>query len=109
MQYLISGKVVKGDGYGKKLGFPTVNLAVGDQILPPPGVYAGEATLDGQVYRAGIVIGPDGKTEAHLIDYNGDAYDKTVALKIHKFLRSYKNFDSEEDLKEQIGKDLKEC
>lgn len=112
MEFKIKGRVIKGDGYGKKLGFPTVNLARdGSQVkeLPTSGVYAGTAVLDGAEYRAGIVIGPDGKIEAHLIGYSGDAYGKEVTLQIGKFLRTYKKFNTEKELVIQIKKDLKSC
>lgn len=109
MNYVISGKVIKGDGYGRKLGFPTVNLEVGDQELPEPGVCAGNAILEGEKYRAGIVINLVGKVEAHLIGYDGDAYGKIVTLEIYKFLREYKTFDTEQALILQIKKDITQC
>ena len=113
MQYKISGKVIKGDGYGKKLGFPTVNLETKKDGLPKEGVYAGRAILEGKVYRAGIVIGPgqgdSKKVEAHMLGYDGDAYGKEVSLEINKFLREYKKFNTEEELVKQIGEDMKMC
>ena len=112
MNYVISGKVIKGDGYGKKLGFPTVNLETKDK-LPRAGVYAGTASLilEGALntYRAGILINPTGKTEAHLIGYNGDAYGREVTLEINRFLREYKKFNTEEELISQIKEDLTKC
>src|SRR3989344_7845931 len=99
MNYIISGKVIRGDGYGKKLGFPTVNLepirqAQGKQKGPKDGVYAVTTMLNGVKYKAGIVIGPLNKIEAHLIGYNEDAYGKKVVLEIKKFLRKYKKFNT---------------
>ena len=108
MDYTISGKVIKGDAYGRKIGFPTVNLDIGKQELPKAGVYAGFAVLDKKEFRAGIVVA-NNKVEAHLIGYEGDAYGKTVTLKLVKFLREYKKFDSEQELIIQIIKDLKLC
>ena len=109
MNYLISGKVIRGDGYGRKIGFPTVNLEVKDQKLPEAGVYTGDAILENKKYRAGIVIDPAAKVEAHLLEYNGDAYGKEVTLEIKKFLRKFKKFDTEEELITQIKKDIKKC
>ena len=110
MNSIISGKVVRGDGYGRKLGFPTVNLEIKTGELPPAGVYAGSAILDNTSYRAGILINPGGKkVEAHLIGYSGDAYGKMVTLEINKFLREYKKFENEKELIVQIEKDLKMC
>ena len=109
MEYIISGRVIKGDSYGRKIGFPTINLETTVKTLPPDGVYAGLGTLDGKEYHAGIVIGPEGRVEAHLIGYNGDAYGKEATLKIEKFLREYKKFETEKELIEQIEKDIKMC
>lgn len=112
MKYIIKGIVIKGEGYGKKLGFPTVNLetkGIKPKEFPPEGVYSGIAILDDIKYRAGIVIGPGDKIEAHLIGYNGDAYGKEVTLLIKKFIREYKKFNTEEELIIQIKKDISLC
>ncbi len=113
---VISGKVVKGDGYGRKLGFPTVNLDItqgspvyNTEALPPEGVYVGVAMMEGKEYRAGIVVGPNAKIEAHLIGYAGDAYGKEVSLHLKNFLREYKKFDTEEELISQIKEDISKC
>ncbi len=108
MEYKISGVVVKGDGYGRTLGFPTLNLNTEDE-LPKAGVYSGVAILDGKEYRAGILINPTDKVEAHLLGYDGDAYGKLIALELKEFLRDYKKFNTEEELIAQIEKDLKKC
>lgn len=109
MNILIAGKVVKGEGYGKKLGFPTVNLDTMGADLPKDGVYSGEGEIEGEKYKAGIVIGPNKKVEAHLLGFSRDAYGKIVVLEIREFLREYKKFESEEKLIEQIKKDLEKC
>ncbi len=113
MSQSISGRVIRGDGYGRKLGFPTVNLEVKDMTLPKAGVYTGKATLMSNTrcltYRAGIVIGPGEKVEAHLIGYSGDAYGQEVILEVEKFIREYKNFATEAELITQIKKDLEQC
>lgn len=111
MQYIISGKVIKGDGYGRKIGFPTINLKSDtkkDSKLKD-GVYAGEAILSKKIYKTGIIIGPKDKIEAHLLSYKGNAYGKKAILKINKFLRKYKKFNTEEKLIIQIKKDLNKC
>ena len=109
MQYIISGKVVGGDEYGRKIGFPTINLEPDTKEFPASGVYAGEVVLDRKVYRAGIVIDPNNKIDAHLLNYNGDAYGKKATFKINKFLREYKKFATEKELITQIKKDLQAC
>lgn len=117
MNYVITGKVVKGDGYGRKIGFPTVNLDVENtKALPPEGVYAGTVVLEGKPrqgrvkeYRAGIAVDKNNKIDAHLLGYNGDAYGKKAIFKVNKFLREYKKFNTEEELIAQIKKDLEKC
>ncbi len=109
MYFKFKGKVAHGDGYGRKLGFPTINLETDATDFPAMGVYAGSARIECVVYRAGIVIGPNNKIEAHLIGYSGDLYGREVSLTLEKFLREYKKFDTEEELIAQIKEDIKQC
>lgn len=118
MSYTIKGKIIKGDGYGKKIGFPTINIDRRSfsrlKNKPKLGVYAGQVTLINKIYKAGIVIGPIDKKnlpkiEAHLIGYKGNAYGKLVSIEINKFIRNFKNFKTEAELIVQIENDLKKC
>ena len=121
MNYKITGKVVRGDGYGKKLGFPTINIDrrhfVRLKKKPVFGVYAGEVKMlntECLTFRAGIIIGPLDKKglpkiEAHLIGYGGNAYGNKVIFELSKFLRKFKKFKNERELITQIEKDLKMC
>ena len=104
--YTIKGKVIKGNGYGRKLGFSTVNLEkkINDFF---PGIYAGKGILNKKTYTAAIVIDEIGKIEAHLLGYKGNAYGKKVILKITKFLRKFIKFKNEADLIKQIKNDIK--
>lgn len=118
MKYTISGRVIGGDGYGKKIGFPTINLDRRNFLRmenkPAFGIYAGDVVFNSKTYRAGIIIGPEDeqglpKIEAHLIDYKGDAYGKQAVFELNKFLRKFKKFKTEGELITQIKKDLKQC
>lgn len=118
MQYIFSGKVIKGDGYGIKIGYPTINLDRKSFLRlnskPVFGVYAGKVSMLNKVYKAGIVIGPLDKKglpklEAHLIGYNGNAYGEKAVFEINKFIRKFKNFKNEKELIAQIAKDIKKC
>ena len=116
MKNIISGRIIQGDGYGKRLGFPTANVDrrqySRDQLRIRFGVYAGQAVLEnGQQYRAGIVIGPADKSglpklEAYLLGFKGNLYGKKIELHLNKFLRPYRVFPSESQLKQQIAKDV---
>lgn len=113
----IKGAVIKGDGYGKKLGFPTANLDrkqfVKDKMKLPLGVYAGVAFLHhlGKIRKAAIVIGPLDKKklpkiEAHILGFRGRLYGKKLTLYLYKFLRPFKIFKTEKLLADQIKKDV---
>jgi len=77
---------------------------------PQAGVYGGTVQIaTGDEYLAGIVIMDqkgDPKIEAHLIGFDGDLYGQKVMFTLKNYVRGYAEFENEEELKEQIGKDL---
>jgi riboflavin kinase/FMN adenylyltransferase len=116
--YSLAGRVVRGDGVGRQLGFPTANLDVNGLALPPGGVYAIRAEVDGQTYRAVLNIGnrptrsqaaPTLHVEAHLLDFTGDLYERELEAVFVDRLRDEKKFKSLEDLRDQIGRDILEA
>lgn len=118
MNYIIKGKVIKGDGYGKKIGFPTANLDRRDFLRlkekPKFGVWSGITSVNNKIYKSAIVIGPNDKVglpkiEAHLINFSGNIYGKKLNIEVCKFIRSYKKFKTEKDLIIQIQKDILKC
>lgn len=107
--YFILGKVVRGRGIGHTIGFPTANVLISDEKLLPCGVFVADATVCGKTYRAIVNIGnkptfADNTTtvEAHLIGFEGDLYNKDIALSIIRFLRQIKQFDNVEELVKQL-------
>ncbi len=113
--YTICGRVINGDKLGQKFGFPTANLDVTRQTLPPNGVYAAATTLQGQFYRVALNIGfrptlsspqPQLRVEAHLLDFGGDLYGAELELEIGEKLREERRFGTVEELRRQIKSDV---
>ncbi len=112
--YCVAGKVIHGDGRGRKLGIPTANLAVWEeQLLPAGGVYATYAWLNGLRYPAATNIGVrptvNGRSlivEAHLIGFDGDLYGQEMALDFESRIRDEKKFPGLDSLIAQIKADI---
>jgi riboflavin kinase / FMN adenylyltransferase len=106
----VEGTVVAGDARGGTLGFPTANLAVPSELLVPAfGIYAGEAL--GQRAATSIGVNPhyggeERRVEAFLLDYEGDLYGRRLVVELWQRLRDERAFVSEEELIEQIERDV---
>ena len=109
----ISGKVIRHNGIGRTIGFPTANLGGYDRRqLPSEGVYATVAELEGRKWpsvtsigRNPTVGGRELTVETHIMDYSGDCEGKPMTVIFVKKLRGMIKFDSLDALKEQIEKD----
>ncbi len=114
--YSISGIVSHGDGRGKTLGFPTANIAIPHKrLLPKPGVYACNTRIKGVKHLSVANIGyrptfnlPDPiiQLEVHILDFDSDLYGQLVEVEFGKYIRGEIKFNSIEELKEQISKDI---
>jgi riboflavin kinase/FMN adenylyltransferase len=117
----LDGKVVRGAGRGRGLGFPTANLAVEGELLPRPGIYAARAVLldDGSAHPAAVSIGtnptfpptfpdvaPGITVEAHLLDFEGTLYDARLRLEFVERLRDEQRFTSPAELAAAIRQDV---
>ena len=109
---ILEGEVVFGKQLGRTIGFPTANIEVKDGAVCPPGVYFGVCEVDGVQHSVIINIGrhptaPEGPptVEAHLIDYSGDLYGRSISVRLLRFMRSETKFPSIEALKEQLERD----
>jgi riboflavin kinase/FMN adenylyltransferase len=116
--YSLKGLVVRGDGRGRTLGFPTANLEIGDpsKLVPPAGIYAVQGVLRRQTVPGALHIGPrptfQGSTptiELHLIDYEGDLYGERIRVDFAKHLRPVLPFDSVAALVEQMKRDVEQA
>ena len=111
--YSISGEVTPGDQLGRKLGFPTANVATGKVELPPVGVWAVQVMDDGgrlwnSVANLGnrpTVGGSAQVLEVHLFDFSGDLYGRILDVRFEKHLRPERKFESLDALRSQIAMD----
>jgi riboflavin kinase/FMN adenylyltransferase len=119
--YAVRGEVVRGDQRGRVLGFPTLNLAPENEVLPGHGVYAGRVQfLDEGEPLAGIDLAAvinvgrrptfkDGKAtlaEAHLLDFSGEVYGRRIEFRFLHRLRDERRFSGPEALRKQIARDV---
>lgn len=111
--YAITGIVVKGDGRGKGLGFPTANIAPKHSIIPADGVYAVRLIVREKVYDgiANIGMRPTFNKkvlaiEVHVFDFNEDIYGEDISLYFIRKIREEKKFKGAEALVTQIKSDI---
>lgn len=112
--YTMQGRVIHGDGRGRRLHYPTANLHCGEQLIPGDGVYAGRAWLEQSVHVAALSVGDrptfpgHGRAvEAFLLDAEGDFYEKTMSVEFHRYLRQQERFATAEALCRQMDEDVK--
>jgi riboflavin kinase/FMN adenylyltransferase len=111
----LTGKVVKGARRGQDLGFPTANLAVDEQLLiPRDGIYAVRVRWEATNHQGVVNIGTrptferDGErtVEAHVLNFAGDLYGRTLELAFVRRLRPERRFESAEALIGQMNDDV---
>lgn len=117
--YTLDGVVQQGHKLGRTLGFPTANISYPDlkaQICF--GVYAVEVEFEGQNYRGMLNYGlkptvegldKNPLLEVNIFDFDENIYNKPIQINLLKWIREEKKFDSLDDLRNQIEKDLEEC
>jgi riboflavin kinase/FMN adenylyltransferase len=114
-RYAFAGHVVRGDRVGQRLGTPTANTQTNGLVLPPTGVYVTRAIVRGRPHGAVTNIGvrptvapaESGlRVETHLLDFDGDLYDKELEVSPLRKLRDELRFPSLEDLQEQVARDI---
>jgi riboflavin kinase/FMN adenylyltransferase len=112
------GTVVKGDGRGRTLGYPTANLDLAGELRPSRGVYGASVAIDGRTHPALVNIGgrptfhPEGDTadtvEVHVLDFAGDLYGRALEVRLFGRLRDERRFAGAEELAAQIARDVAE-
>lgn len=113
--YFIDGTVVHGAGRGREIGVPTANLQTENELIPPAGVYATVASIDGVAYPSVTNVGMRPtfgdvdrlQIEAHLLCPPRDLYDARVRLSFVQRLRDERRFADVDALRAQIDADIR--
>jgi riboflavin kinase len=114
-KHILVGDVLHGDARGRKLGFPTANLALADSDVAD-GVWAALAGVGGEPPDRPTVVSigrrptfytddADRLLEAHILDFDGDIYGKEMKVLLFELLRAQRTFASPGELIEQIAAD----
>ncbi len=113
----VLGTVVRGEGRGRKLGFPTANLDLHHEACPPAGVYGAVAIFDTTEKPALVSIGSrptfhgegsDEIIEVHIPGFDGDLYGKEMEVRFIARIREQRTFDSATKLTGQMRRDAAE-
>ncbi|MBN1695682.1 bifunctional riboflavin kinase/FAD synthetase [candidate division WOR-3 bacterium] len=115
--YLIEGKVVKGDGVGGSLGYPTANIQLDSnyKLLPCEGLYSSIVEIKGEEFPAMLYIGSSPtlgidyvKIEIHIMGFSEDIYGEKIKCFVYSLIRKKKFFSSKQSLREDIKKSEEE-
>lgn len=110
--YIIAGQVIKGRMIGKKIGFPTANIALPNKERLAAGVYYTNTIVDGVALRSITNVGEhptfddkDFNIETHILYFNQDIYGKNIVVEFYNKIRDIKKFDKVEQLVNQLKSD----
>lgn len=111
--YVIEGEIIHGKANGRKMGYPTANISLKDQIIKPKnGIYASRVIIDGKKYFGATNVGMNptvnGKylsIETNILDFDEDIYGKKVRIEFLEKIRDEKKFESLDELRKQLDLD----
>lgn len=112
--YRLEGKVVRGMGLGKKIGFPTANIDIGniEKLVPKDGVYVVKAGVEGRSYYGMLNIGNNPTfperprtIEVNIFDFDEDIYNSFISVDLVARVRDEKKFSGVEELIQWIRLD----
>lgn len=111
--YFLNGKVLEGKRLGSKLGFPTANIIVSEELCLKNGVYITNTYFKNTVYpsisNVGYLPTFNGsirKVESHLLYFNGNMYGEDIRVEFLDFIREEKKFSSLDELKRTVCGDI---
>ena len=116
-RWFVEGEVRHGDKRGRELGFPTVNLAMGEDFGLRHGIYALRAALPSGEVREGVASFGRRPTfdngaqllEVHIFDFAGDLYGRTIQVEFVGWIRGEERFASAEALVTRMREDAAEA
>ncbi len=110
--YFVDGRVVKGDGRGRLIGFHTANLELAGSLLAADGVYVTSTRVNERVHQGMSHIGSrptfgvgTRAVETHLFDFSEDIYGEELRLYFHQRLRGTATFKGIDELRQQMTAD----
>ena len=108
-----TGTVKKGKMLGRRLGFPTANIEIIENSCLKNGVYITNTYIEGEVYHSVSNVGYNPTVgnnkrniETYIFDFNDDIYEKEIKVEFLEFIREEKKFQSVEELRERVIKDI---
>lgn len=110
--YQVEGRVVKGKGQGKRIGFKTANLSVSERkLIPGSGVYFGKATVKENEYPSAIFIPENSEEykwslEVFILDFEEEVYGENIKVNFIKKIREVRKYSSPKELSRQISRDI---
>lgn len=115
--FTVQAIVQHGDKNGRKLGFPTANVEMGQYLRPRYGIYAVTGRLtDGRLLKGAANIGirpsfdpPKELLEPHFFDFSGDLYGQIIDVEFHHYLRGEAKFNSMDALMAQMAVDCEQA
>tara|TARA_B100001564_G_scaffold353361_1_gene362168 strand:+ start:1 stop:594 length:594 start_codon:yes stop_codon:yes gene_type:complete len=116
--YELNGKVIKGNGVGRTIKYPTANIEIKEiyKLIPPKGVYLVKIYLGKNEFSGMMNIGNrptinglNQTIEVYIFDFDKDIYGKNLKVCFLKKIRKEKKFDSLPSLKSQLKKDEENC
>ncbi|HEX9808026.1 MAG TPA: bifunctional riboflavin kinase/FAD synthetase [Alphaproteobacteria bacterium] len=116
----VDGRVIRGEGRGHDLGFPTANIDMDDYLRPQPGIYAVRAGIDEGMdtrWHDGAASygvrphfgGGEPRLEVHLMDFRGDLYGRHLRVAFAAYLRGERAFPDTASLIRQMEADVAEA
>ncbi|HZF26297.1 MAG TPA: bifunctional riboflavin kinase/FAD synthetase [Steroidobacteraceae bacterium] len=115
--YAMHGKVIRGEGLGRKLGFPTANMRVHRRASPLDGIFAVRVRGIGPSPAPGVaslgtrptIGGREVLLEAHVFDFDADLYGRWLAVEFIARLREERKFESLEAMVVQMHVDVRQA